>query len=444
MSVPSVYLVRLGCPKAEADHDGLLSELRQLGAVIADDPEDADTLILSTCAFLHAARAEAVDTILEGVDWKGAVPGRRLFVTGCMPSRYPQELVQELPEVDGFFPFAEWKQALASIVQSKKDQTPDEATHIGQLPRSLEERLFRARTLENPVFAYIRIAEGCDRRCSYCAIPSFRGPYRSRPEVGILDEADRLLELGVRELIVVAQEINSYGHDLGDGSSIERLLPKLGERAMKAGAWLRILYTHPPRVTDTFIDALAATPALVPYVDFPVEHADDSVLKAMRRGTTWAKMMHAAERMREKIPHLALRTSIIVGHPCEGEHEFRTMLKRLEEAAFERIGVFRYSPEVGTHAATLDAPHDKTAMEREAEALLLAEEIASGWYREQVGSRVEVIAEGVDEDGVRVGRTVWDAPEVDGIALIDGSLDIGRIADARITGGEPFEFRVQV
>jgi len=443
---PAIYLHRLGCPKIEADHDLLQAGFRARGARMVETLEHADTVVISTCAFIEDARKEAIDDILEAVRWKKQDHGRRIFVTGCMPLRYEDELRDEIPEVDGWYGFGKWKNALETIVPGEDINLNDPGiTHPGQMNPGLENRLSRSRTDHPEPFAYVRIAEGCDRRCAYCAIPSMRGPYHSRPEQSILLEIEHLLESGVREIILVAQEINSYGYDLGTKRGIESLLYKAGELVSRSSGrrWLRILYTHPPLYSESFIEALAATPALVPYVDFPIEHADDSVLKAMGRGTTWNQMEHWISRLRESIPGITLRTSIIVGHPGEGSAEFDTLIERLERVRFERLGIFRYSREEGTRSAMLAASTSGEAQQRFELLTSLTETWAEEWYSGLVGMETSILVE--SSDGRRAtGRTEWDAPGIDGTATAAAALEAGIIYPGIVVSSVPWEIELAI
>jgi ribosomal protein S12 methylthiotransferase len=305
------------------------------------------------------------------------------------------------------------------------------------MTRPLEEMLSRLRRSDEQLVAYLKIAEGCDRRCAYCAIPDIRGPYQSRRPGSVLSEASRLLATGARELIVTAQEVNSWGRDLPGEERIETLLPRLGEMAAGAGAWLRVLYTHPPLFTEEFIRALAETPALTPYLDFPIEHADDGVLKAMGRATTWDRMARWIDRLRGSIDGIALRTSVIVGHPGEGPGEFATLLERLDEVRFERLGVFRFSPEEGTRAEKHPAPSEEEAVRRELEVQELALEHAEVWYESRIGRRAEMLVETAGEDGIVRGRSVWDSPDIDGEAVYLGEAAPGDFVTGRVTAAEP-------
>lgn len=441
-----IYLHRLGCPKLDVDHDLLSSGLSDRGAVFVPEVEQADTVIISTCAFIADARAEAVEAMLEGAQWKEEVPGRRLFVTGCLPARYRDTLKKDLPEVDGWYGPGEFEGILAEFLPTDRQNiiaAPDKNAHPGRMNRELEDILSSIRHVEESPVAYLKIAEGCNRRCAYCAIPDIRGPYTSRRPGSILSEASRLLSQGVREIIVTAQEVNSYGRDLGDGTTIEALLPRLGELVAKSDGWLRVLYTHPPLFSEAFVQALADTPALVPYLDFPIEHADDSVLKVMGRGTTWSQMARWIDLLRKKIDRLALRTSIIVGHPGEGETEFRILMERLYDVRFERLGVFRYSPEEETRAAKLKAVDSSVAVDREMAVQDLAMEHADEWYAGIVGQELSVLLERArDEDGLLEGRSIWDAPDIDGNVIYTGSGKPGDIVRGRVEAAEPYEMTV--
>lgn len=442
-----VYLHRLGCPKLDVDNDLVEGGIGKLGARLVDSSDDADTVIVSTCAFIGDAQQEAVEAMLEAVAWKELDSSRMVYVTGCMPARYRTELAKEVPEVDGWFGSGETAELLRSIDATEAGKLLNETTskpsdHPGRYNRDLEDVLAALRRVEGKTTAYLKIAEGCNRRCAYCAIPTIRGPYQSRRPGSILSEANRLLMQGVREIIVTAEEVNSWGRDLGDGSTIETLLPKLGEEVAKKDGWLRVLYTHPPLFNESFVRALADTPALVPYLDFPIEHADDRVLKAMGRGTTWDFMQRWIDLLRETIDGIALRTSVIVGHPGEGEAEFATLLERLDAARFDRLGVFRYSPEEGTRASLKDAVSEDEALARADEVMELALDHATDWYASRIGQEVDVLLETIEEKTL-LGRSVWDAPDVDGDVLWSGEGSPGDIRRGIVTDAEPFVLHVR-
>ncbi len=448
----SCYLHRLGCPKLDVDHDLLLAGLREQGVNIAGSTGTADVLVIATCAFISDSRAEAVEAIFAGIDWKNQAPGRRLYVSGCLPVLFRKQLAVEMPEVDGWFGPGDWEQAIRTIADvingpfsAHLSTETNRSHHPGKISVELEQRFAEIRALEQPATAYLKIAEGCDRKCAYCSIPRIRGPYRSREPLSVLREAQRMLELGAREIVVIAEEVNSYGADLPGDVSIEKLLPELGGVVAKnpGGGWLRLLYTHPPLYSESFIDALVRTPALVPYLDFPIEHSDDKVLRKMRRGTTWRRMRRWIERLREAVPGIALRTSVIVGHPGEGPEEFATLLSRLEDISFERLGVFRFSSEEGTRAHSMNAPDLDETIKREEEVTTLALEQAESWYSRLPGRQTRMLVEKIDEHGTARGRTVWDAPDVDGEAVTDGPAEVGDILEGRVISAEPFLARIK-
>jgi len=448
-----VYLHRLGCPKLDVDNDLLTAGLKKLGANLVESSDEAETVIVSTCAFTLDAKTEAVEAMLDAVAWKGENPeNRTVYVSGCLPARNKDDLIKEVPEVDGWFGPGDFAELLtdfntedaSTIIDEKTGIKPD---HPGRMTLPLEDRLSQFREAGSLPYSYLKISEGCSRFCAYCAIPTIRGKYRSRRPGSILSEASRLLSQGVKEIIVTAEEVNSYGIDLKDGNTINTLLPRLGELVANQNGWLRVLYTHPPLFDEEFINTLANTPALVPYLDFPIEHADDAVLKMMGRHTTWEDMKRWIDLLREKIDGIALRTSIIVGHPGEGPGEFANLLKRLDDARFERLGVFRYSPEEGTRAEKLFDENPVDAEEsalRSDSVMALALEHADDWYRSKIGKSTEVLVEEINEDGHSVGRSVWDAPEIDGEAIfLNENFDSGSIIKCKVVDAEPFSFIVK-
>lgn len=440
-----VFIKRLGCPKLDVDIDYLEGGFVNREVQLTRDPDEADAVLISTCAFIEPAKIEAIDTILEAVRWKEEQKNRKVYVTGCMPERYPTELAKEIPEVDGWYGFGKWRNILEELAgadpQLEDTSVCQPSSRMaGKIPDAVERLLSRERVSSSDYHAFVKISEGCNRHCAYCAIPKIRGPYKSRPEKDILREIERLLDLGTKEIILIGQEVNSYGKDLSGRESIEKLLPEVGELIHKKlpDGWLRVLYTHPPLFNEAFITALRDTPNLVPYLDFPIEHADDTVLKAMGRRTTWKQMRHWIERLREEIPGIVLRTSVIVGHPGEGAKQFENLLERLNEAAIERVGIFRFSPEEDTPAAMMDPVDEGELDSREAEAQSLSYELSENWYQSCIGRDSIMLVESIDELGRLTGRSVWDAPEIDGDALLHGSVQPGHFVNGRIIDASPY------
>ncbi len=412
-----IYPVTLGCPKNRTDTEKLLAVLAERGWEIVLDPTQADILFVNTCAFIQEAVEESLDVIFELAEEKS--PRQRLVVAGCLVSRYREELLRELPEVDlflGIEPYREPEKLLATERSLWLNLKGEEVTR----------RILTA----SPFYAYLKVTEGCSRACSFCTIPRIRGPLRSIPEDLLIAEARELVAQGVEEIILVGQDVSAYGLEQGS----RRLVPLL-ERFLKEVpvSWLRLLYLHPEGVTPELIALAAEEKRLLPYFDLPIQHVSPRILKAMRRPYEPSKLLELVERIRAQIPHAALRTSVMVGFPGETEKEFEELLSFLKEAAFDHLGAFIYSPEEGTLAAKL--PGQLPAREKEArfhEVMRLQQEISAARLKERKGQKVEVLVEGLDEEGRLVGHAAFQAPEIDGVTIIKGEAIIGDIVEVEI------------
>lgn len=411
-----IAYVSLGCPKNVSDLELILGGL-QNQVEIVDSPDSADITLINTCSFIESAKTEAIDTILEAVQLKETRPGHKVVVTGCLPQRYQNELVKEMPEVDLFIPFQDVGQitkSLAAFIDKKYQPTP-------------------ARMRITPShYGYLKISEGCNNRCSYCAIPSIKGNYRSFAMDRILEDARILADSGVRELIVVAQDTTVYGHDLGKDSSIVALLRELC--AFDEFRWVRLMYTHPAHWSDQLINAIAGLDKVVKYIDLPLQHISDRLLKLMRRRVTRAEIERLLEKLRDRIPNLALRTSLIVGFPGETEGEFNELEGFVEKTRFDRLGVFTYSQEEGTRAARFadDVP-ETVKEERRSRIMELQADIALEKNEQLIGREIDVlIDECDDENNLAYGRSQWDAPEVDNNVIVEESLSVGRFYSVSI------------
>ncbi len=431
----NVHLVSLGCPKNQVDAELMLGALTRSGATHVASPAAAETLIVNTCAFIEAAKAESIETILELAAWKTG--GRRLIVTGCLPQRYGAELLAELPEIDAILGTGDLDR-IVDVVRGLDRRrewvtgAPPGYVYDAQAPRV---RLGRV------PYAYVKIAEGCDMGCSFCAIPLMRGRHRSRPLGDIVAEVTALAEAGVVEAVLVSQDTLAWGKDLpGPGRpDFGDLLLALSETPIP---WLRHLYLHPAHVTERLIAKLARARAL-PYLDMPIQHADDRILRAMRRGVTRRRMAEIVAAWREAMPDATLRTTVLVGFPGETDAAFESLLEFLEAARFDRVGVFTYSAEDGTPAATLADP---VPAEVAAERARLVQETQDGlaWARQQAlrGSVQEVLVDGPSEDPAFPweGRTAAQAPEIDGVVYLrDAGLRPGQLAPVEIAEVEGYD-----
>ena len=427
-----VGVVSLGCSKNLVDTEVMLGHLHAEGATFVTDPEEAEVLLVNTCAFIGEAREESVRAILDAAQLKKTGKLRRLVVAGCMVQRYRDELRESLPEVDAFLGLDELHKvttAVRSDLPLFTAKAAPAATYLygAETPRRLS---------TPPWSAYVKIAEGCDHTCTFCAIPSFRGTFRSRTPDSVAAEAEALARRGVREINLIAQDSSHYGRDRGDRAGLPGLLRRLN--AVPDLRWIRVHYLYPNTVTGELIDTMAALPRVVDYVDLPLQHAHPEVLSRMRRGGSAESHLRLLARFRAAMPQGALRTTLIVGFPGESEAEFAALLDFVGEARFDHLGVFAYSHEEGTGAFVLpdDVP-DAVKQERRARLLTAQQEIVAERLRSRVGEEVEVLVEGAhpDTDHLLVGRLSTQAPDVDGTVLLnDGpALPSGTFARAELT-----------
>jgi ribosomal protein S12 methylthiotransferase len=412
---PRIHLASLGCAKNLVDSERLLARLATAGGLVGATAEEADVIIVNTCGFIGPATAESLETIHDYAALKREGTSCRLLVMGCLVERDVNLLRTDLPEVDGFFGLGEHD---AIVDACRLVAEPEDGARLLLTPSHT---------------AYLRISDGCDNCCSYCTIPLIRGPFRSRPAEEIIDEARQLVDLGVRELNVIGQDTTSYGRDLESSIGIDELLGRLGE--IPDLRWLRLLYTHPAYFTDALIEAFATIALLCPYVDIPLQHLSDDILRRMGRGVTQADCVGLINRLRERVPDIAIRTTFIVGFPGETRAQFDELVNLVERIRFDHVGVFRYSNEVGTAAAEMrDQISERTKAKRQ-EALMLAQQaIALAKNRSILGKAVEVLIDRPsDEPGLWIGRTRAQAPDVDSVTLVHGSkVAVGGFVEAQI------------
>ena len=423
-----VGMVSLGCAKNLVNGEQMLHLLRASGYEITTDLAETEVLIVNTCAFIDSAKQEAIDTILEFAELKKEGRLKKLLVTGCLSQRYRKEILKELPEVDGILGTGSYDEIVPAVAAALRGETPQCFGDISA-PVSEEER----EVTTGPGWAYLKIAEGCDNRCSYCVIPSIRGKYRSRPMEGILREAEALAKLGIKELIVVAQDITRYGVDLYGEPRLAALVRELAK--IEGIRWIRLHYLYPDLITDELIDLVASEPKVVKYLDIPIQHISDGILKKMNRRGTGREIEALLTLLRQRIPGLVLRTSLITGLPGEGEKEFEELCAFLKRAKLERAGVFAYSPEEGTPAYSMDRPDAETASHRAELAVDIQSEIMDEFNASRLDTVQEVLAEGYDRFAdCWYGRTYADSPEVDGKVFFTGSgVKPGEFVRVRIT-----------
>ena len=420
-----IYLQSLGCPKNTVDSEILMGELRGNGISFISDAEKADCIIINTCAFLLSAREEAIETILEAIKLKQKGLCRLIIVVGCLPQKYKRELEKELPEVDHFFEQLDFME-------------------IGRLLRDrfeLPEKKDASRFLLTPKhYAYLKIAEGCDNRCSYCTIPSIKGRYASRESDQILREAQQLVDHGVRELILIAQDTTSYGKDL-NGVSLTELMRKI--TTIEELVWLRLLYAHPAHFDRDIIQLIKNSDKVCKYIDLPIQHVSDKILKSMNRKIKSHELLRLLDEIRSEIPDIVIRTSVIVGYPGETDSEYNELVNFIKDISFERLGIFKYSREEGTFAANLDnhvEEHIKD--ERYQELMNIQEAISLKNNQALLGQKIDIIIDEYDNlENAYIGRTQWDSPEIDNRVFIEQEVEIGSYVKAEII--DAFEYDVK-
>lgn len=423
----TIALISLGCAKNLVNSEQMLYLLSEAGYALTPSPDGADAVIINTCGFIDAAKSEAIDTILEMAKLKSEGRLGKIIVTGCLTERYKSAVTEELPEVDailGVGSFGEIVGAVSAVFEDKPVSIfTDNSAPVDEIPRVVS---------TGPAWAYIRIAEGCNNFCAFCAIPYIRGRYRSRTMENILEEAQDLARHGVKELIVIAQDITRYGTDLYGRRCLAELCRRLSE--IDGIQWIRLHYTYPDQFDDELIDEIANNDKIVKYLDIPIQHINNGILKAMNRRGTGDDIRALFKTLRERIPGLVLRTSLIAGLPGEGEAEFEELCEFLREAKIERAGVFPFSPEEGTPAAAMEHV-DFDEAQRRAELIMdIQAQVMDEFAASLIGRRLPVICLDYDEEQkMWVGRSCYDSPDIDGLVYFDGSGGEGNIVDVNIS-----------
>ena len=404
-----VGFISLGCAKNQVDCEQMMYRMREAGHEVLADPDGADLVVINTCGFIDAAKSEAIDHIITMGELKAAGRIGKILVTGCLAQRYQEEILREMPEVDGVLGTGSYFDIAAAARQVMEGQTVSE---FGDIDAPVPET---GRILTTPDhYAFLKVAEGCSNRCAYCVIPQLRGKYRSRPMDEVLREARTLAAEGVKELIVVAQDTTLYGADLPEH---RRLLPELLRRLCRIEDvhWVRVHYLYPESITPELLDVFAEEPKLVNYLDIPIQHVNDGILRAMRRRGSRDYLEHLIRTIREKLPDAVIRTSLIAGLPGEGEAEFEELCGFLREFRLERVGVFVYSPEEGTPAAEMDRPDEATAVRRSEIITELQSRVMDAYQAGLTGQTLEILTEGYDPGrDLYFGRSYADSPEIDG------------------------------
>ena len=434
----NIAIVSLGCPKNQVDADVFCHALLKAGHTTVADPAQADVIIVNTCGFIQSAKEEAIENILLACQGKEQNPDLKVIVTGCLAERYKSQIAQEMPEVDAVVGIGS-NAALPAIVERVCAQGADRAESYG--PKT-DMPLGGDRVISTPRhYAYLKIAEGCNNRCHYCAIPLIRGPLRSRPLDDCVAEAKWLASEGVRELIVVAQDPTAYGEDWGKPGAICDLLDALN--GIEGLRWIRVLYAYPERITDDFIAAMTRNDKVVPYLDLPIQHCDDAVLKAMNRRGGRADIESAVTRLRAAIPNLTLRTTLIAGFPGETEEQYAELCDFVKTVKFDRLGCFAYSAEENTIAAKMEGQIDEEIKQRRADHIMeLQAEISEACQKARVGQSLECVCDGVDDEtGMYLLRSQADCPEIDGCVLTpaDTPLEVGAFYRVCITDADTYD-----
>ncbi len=417
-----VNIISLGCAKNLVDSEILLGGLHKSDVAVTDNPENADTIIINTCGFLDIAREESVDTILQAAELKKTGRPSELVVMGCLSERYPEELASEVPEIDQIFGSNHHRQIISFL--TGKDFSKDDPL------------FFRSLMTPNH-YAYIKIAEGCDNGCSFCSIPIMRGLQKSRTIPAIMEEAIRLAENGTKELLVIAQDSTSYGWDLDQKVYLSDLLKNLN--TVDGIEWIRVHYAHPAHLSQRIIDSIADSDKVCNYLDMPIQHASDIILKSMKRGLNQEGIRDRINRLRDASPGIAIRTTLIVGYPGETEKDFNELFNFVKDIRFDRLGVFTYSEEEGTSAADLDdnIPQE-VKNDRKNQIIELQHDISLARNESFIGKNIRVLVDQT-ENNIGVGRTEYDSPEIDNIVQIEGKVFRGQFVNVNVNGANEYE-----
>ena len=432
-----ILFISLGCDKNLVDTEVMLGMLASRGYEMTNDEQEADIIVINTCCFIHDAKEESIQNILEMAEYKKNGSAKALIVTGCMAERYRQEILDEIPEVDEVLGTTAYDRILDAVDAALAGQHEVMTADLDALPLPETKRLVTT----GGHFAYLKIAEGCDKHCTYCIIPKIRGNFRSVPMERLLKEAQDLAEQGVKELILVAQETTLYGKDLYGEKSLPKLLRELCK--ISGIRWIRILYCYPEEITDELIQVMKEEPKICHYLDLPIQHATDTILKRMGRRTSKQELIDIVQKLRKEIPDICLRTTLITGFPGETQEQHEEVMEFIDTLEFDRLGAFTYSPEEDTPAATFEDQIDEEVKEdRQADIMELQQEIAFDKAEDMIGREVLVMIEGkVADENAYVGRTYRDAPNVDGLIFINTDVELisGDFAKVKVTGALDYD-----
>ena len=432
-----ILFVSLGCDKNLVDSEKMLGMLQEKGYTFTDDEAEADVVVVNTCCFIGDAKEESINTLLQMGELKDSGQVKALIAAGCLAQRYREEIQKEIPQVDAIIGTTAIDEIAAALEEILAGQKQNHYEDINAAPVTETNRVVTT----GGHFAYLKIAEGCDKHCTYCIIPKVRGNYRSVPMERLIKEAQELADQGVKELILVAQETTVYGQDIYGEKSLHKLLKELCQ--IKGIRWIRLLYCYPEEIDDNLIQVMKEEPKICHYLDLPIQHASDAILKRMGRRTSKQQLIDTITKLRKEIPDIALRTTLITGFPGETQEQHEEVMEFVDEMEFERLGVFTYSPEEDTPAATMPDQIDEEVKEdRQADIMELQQEIVFDQAEDMIGKEVLVMIEGkVADENAYVGRTYRDAPNVDGLIFVntDEELMTGDFAKVKVTGAAEYD-----
>ena len=432
-----LLFISLGCDKNLVDTEVMLGLLNQNGYTFTDDENEADVIAINTCCFINDAKQESIDTILEMAEHKKDGNCKALIVSGCMAQRYKQEIIDEIPEVDAVIGTSTYDKIVETINAVLAGKGFNQFDDLDRLPVVSSKRVITT----GGYYEYLKIAEGCDKHCTYCIIPKVRGNFRSVPMEQLIEEAKNLVEQGVKEIILVAQETTLYGMDIYSEKSLPKLLHELGK--IEDLKWIRILYCYPEEITDELIQAIKDEPKVCHYLDIPIQHANDAILKRMGRRTTKQELIDIVGKLRKEIPDIALRTTLITGFPGETIEQHEEVLEFVDDMEFDRLGVFAYSQEEDTPAATMDDQVDEDVKNERRDAIMeMQQEVSIDKSADMVGKTIEVLIEGkVADENAYIGRSYMDAPNVDGYIFINTNEELmsGDFVFVKITGALEYD-----
>jgi ribosomal protein S12 methylthiotransferase len=432
----SFHLVSLGCAKNTVDSDSMAQLLMGVDYKLAENPDEASVLIVNTCGFIGPAKEESFRVLGELAESK--LDGQLLIAAGCLTQRYGVEVAQQVPGIDGILGTRRWMDIVEVVQSLRKQQHPQPLYHLPSAPDVGRDDAGALRVSIQGNSAYIKVADGCRRPCAFCAIPLIKGTAVSRPVESIVEEARALQEMGIHEIILIAQDTTDYGHDLGIKDGLAHLLEQLTPEIPEID-WVRIMYAYPGYVTDGLIEVMAKHPQIVPYLDIPLQHAHPATLRRMRRPANVDWVYRTLKKMRQAMPDLALRTTFIVGYPGETDEEFQTLLNFVKEIRFDRVGAFQFSFEPGTTSEPLGDPITQEVKQARWEQLMeLQQSISLERNQAFVGKTLDVLIEG-QGDGISIGRSYRDAPEIDGLVIVENDVPVGEMVPVRISGAMVYD-----